>query len=84
MDSKLIEKVYRLMSELENLTEVIELMSAAKQTSLHDPTGSFGLCLSGSIAGNKVNLDIKREVYTCIEMALKDRRGQIQYELDKL
>lgn len=84
MDIKLIEKVYRLRSELENLTEAIELMSAAKQTHLFDPTGSFGLCLSGSVAGRNVNLDIKQEVYTCIEMALKDRRGQIQYELHQL
>ena len=84
MDEKVIEKVYRLKSEQESITKVLNLMSSASQTSLHDQTGSFGLYLHGSVAGHDVELDIKREVYTCIEMALKDRRGQIQYELGEL
>lgn len=84
MDEKVIEKVYRLKSEMESITKVLNLMSAASQTSLHDPNGSFGLSLHGSVAGHDVEIDIKREVYTCIEMALKDRRGQIQYELNEL
>ena len=84
MDSKLIEKVCRLKSEQESITKVLNLMSSASQTSLHDPNGSFGLYLHGSVAGHVVEVDIKREVYTCIEMALKDRRGQIQYELNEL
>lgn len=84
MEEILIEKVYRLKSELESITKVLNLMSSASQTSLHDSTGSFGLYLHGSVTGHDVELDIKREVYTSIEMALKDRRGQIQYELAKL
>ena len=84
MNEKVIEKVYRLKSEQESITKVLNLMSAVSQTSLHDPSGSFGLYLHGSVAGRDVELDIKTEVYTCIEMALKDRRGQIQYELSEL
>lgn len=84
MDEKVIENVYRLKSEQENLTELHNIMHSAKQTSLRDPTGSFGLYPIGSVAGREVKLDIKREVYTCIEMALKDRIGQIQYELNEL
>lgn len=84
MNEKVIEKVYRLKSELESITKMLDLMSSASQTSLHDPNGSFGLYLHGSVAGYDVEVDVKREVYTCIEMALKDRRGQIQYELNEL
>lgn len=84
MNEKVIEKVYQLRSEQKSITKVLNLMSSASQTSLRDPNDSFGLYLHGSVAGHDVELDIKREVYTCIEMALKDRRGQIQYELDKL
>lgn len=84
MESKLIENVYRLKSEQESITKVLNLMSSASQTSLRDPNGSFGLYLHGSVAGREVELVIKQEVYTCIEMALRDRRGQIQYELNEL
>ena len=84
MEEILIEKVYRLKSELESITKMLNLMSSASQTSLRDPNGSLGLYLHGSVAGHDVEVDIKQEVYTCIEMALKDRRGQIQYELAKL
>ena len=54
---------------------MLNLMSSASQTSLRDPNGSLGLYLHGSVAGHDVEVDIKQEVYTCIEMALKDRRG---------
>lgn len=84
MYKNVIEKVYRLKSEQESITKVLNLMSSASQTSLRDPNGSFGLYLHGSVAGREIELDIVPEVYTCIEMALKDRRGQIQYELDQL
>ena len=84
MNEKVIEKVYRLKSEQESLTKVLNLMDAASQTSLRGQNGSFGLYLHGSVAGREVELDIKPEVYTYIEMALKDRRGQIQYELSEL
>lgn len=84
MDKKLIEDVYRLKSELENLSKVSELMENAKRTSLHDPTGGFGLYLTGSIHGKDFKLEIKRDVYTSIEKAIEDRIGQIQQELDEL
>ena len=84
MYKNVIEKVYRLKSEQESITKVLNLMSSASQTSLRDPNGSFELYLHCSVAGREVELDIKPEVYTCIEMALKDRRGQIQHELDEL
>ena len=84
MDKKLIEDVYQLKSELENLSKVSELMENAKRTGLHDPTGGFGLCLTGSICGKDFKLEIKQDVYTCIKKAIEVRMEQIQQRLNEL